>query len=265
MSKSKITNIIILIIICTSLIFISYTIFGRDVKIVLSKGSEHKGYEKYSEWLNKIDSKVDCIDLYDMSIQDAMKELEDSDGLLLTGGPDVHPSRYGKGWDTLRCEIDSHRDSLEFILIQKALEKKIPILGICRGEQILNVALGGTLIVDIEQDYDTMVVHRCTNPDTCFHEIKVLEGSLLHKLTGTSIAKVNSNHHQAVDKIAEGLSVSARTRDGLIEAFEWSTPDSKPFMLAVQWHPERLDENNPMSKPIGKYFVDKAKEYKKKK
>ena len=257
-------NYILILLICTSLLT-SCDIFGKDVRIALSKGSEHRGYEKYEEWLNKIDNDVESVDLYDLNFKDAIDELEDCDGLLLTGGPDVHPLRYGKGWDTLRCEIDSRRDSLEFMLIKKALELKIPILGICRGEQILNVALGGTLIVDIPQDYDTMVVHRCGNPDTCFHEVKVLEGSLLHKLTGTSIAKVNSNHHQAVDKIADGLIVTAMSKDGLIEAYEWEKPEGKPFMIAVQWHPERLEESNPMSKPIGKYFLEQTRLYKKNK
>jgi len=261
----KTNGLLLLILISTSIFLTSCDIFGKDVKIALSKGGEHKGYEKYEEWLNKIDDDVDCIDLYDLSLKDALEELEDCDGLLLTGGPDVHPERYGKGWDTLRCEIDKRRDTLEFMLIKKAMEKKIPILGICRGEQILNVALGGTLIVDIPQDYDTMVVHRCDNPDTCFHEVKVLDGSLLQKLTGTSIAKVNSNHHQAVAQIAKGLLVTARTKDGLIEAYEWEKPEANPFLMAVQWHPEKLELTNPMSKPIGKYFIEQAKQYKKRK
>ncbi len=267
MSKINIKRkgLLLLIMISTSLFLTSCDIFGRDVKIALSKGSEHKGYEKYEEWLNKIDDDVDCIDLYDLKSKEALEVLDDCDGLLLTGGPDVHPERYGKVWDTLRCEIDGRRDTLEFMLIKKALEMKIPILGICRGEQILNVALGGTLIVDIPQDYDTMVVHRCGNYDTCFHEVKVQGGTLLHKLTGTSIAMVNSNHHQAVDKIANGLIVSARSRDGLIEAYEWEKPEGKSFMIAVQWHPERLDNADPMSMPIGKYFIEKSKEYKKRK
>ena len=265
MSKINLKLSIILLIISISLFLTSCDIFGKDVKIALSKGGKHKGYEKYEEWLNKIDDNVDCIDLYDLSLNEALEKLEHCDGLLLTGGPDVHPARYGKGWDTLRCEIDRRRDSLEFMLIKKALEKKIPILAICRGEQILNVSLGGSLIVDIPQDYDTLVVHRCANPDTCFHEVKVLEGSLLHKLTGTSIAKVNSNHHQAVDKIADGLLVTARTKDGLIEAYEWEKPEGKPFMMAVQWHPEKLDLGSPMSKPIGSYFIEQSKLFKKRK
>lgn len=260
----KIHLLILLILISTSFFLTSCDIFGRDVKIALSKGSEHRGYEKYEEWLNKIDD-VNCIDLYDLKLNEALEELDGCDGLLLTGGPDVHPDRYGKGWDTLRCEIDRRRDTLEFMLIKKALEKKIPILGICRGEQILNVALGGTLIVDIPHDYDTLVVHRCGNPDTCFHEVKVLDGSLLQKLTGTSIAMVNSNHHQAVDKIAGELIVTARSRDGLIEAYEWEKPEGRPFLLAVQWHPEKLEITNPMSMPIGKYFIEQAIQYKKRK
>ncbi|TAL68021.1 MAG: gamma-glutamyl-gamma-aminobutyrate hydrolase family protein [Bacteroidetes bacterium] len=263
--KFKKHSLFLLLLFYISFLLFGCNIFGRDVKIALSKGSEHKGYEKYAEWLKKIDSDVDCTDLYNLSLKDALDELDDCDGLLLTGGPDVHPARYGKGWDTLRCEIDKRRDTLEFLLIKKAMEKKIPILGICRGEQILNVALGGTLIVDIPQDYDTMIVHRCGNPDTCFHEVKVLDGSLLKKLTGTSIAMVNTNHHQAVDKIADGLLVTARTRDGLIEAYEWSKPEGKSFLLAVQWHPERLEDNNPMSMPIGKYFIGQSKKFKKRK
>jgi putative glutamine amidotransferase len=237
-------------------------IFGKEPKIAFSKGGEHKGYENYYDYIKKVEPGVRLVDLYDMKYDDAVKELKSCEGLVLTGGPDVFPGRYGKAFDSSRCEIDYRRDTLEFMLIKKALELKMPLLAICRGEQILNVALGGSLIVDIPKDYDTLVTHRCGNPDSCYHEIKVREGTLLYKITKVNLANVNSNHHQAVDRLADSLIVTARTRDGLIEAYEWEKPDSKPFMLAVQWHPERLDTANPMSLPIGRYFIEETKKYK---
>lgn len=230
----------------------------QTIRIALTKGSGSAGYLAYAEWLKKIDPHIDYIDLYKMDHGEAVDALNSCSGIVLTGGPDVHPDHYGKAHEADRCEIDLKRDTLEFKVIRSAIDLKLPILAICRGEQIFNVAKGGSLIVDIPTDYDTTVTHRCENPNDCFHDIEIAEGSLLHHITGVLSGTVNTNHHQAVDNLADGLAVSAKSKDGLIEAFEWIDTTNKPFMLAVQWHPERLDFENPLSKPIGEYFLEKV-------
>lgn len=234
----------------------------RNVIIALSKGKGSPSYEKYTQWLKSINENIECIDLYYLDFDSAMKILNECHGLLLTGGPDVHPGRYNKNNDTSRCEIDKERDTLEFALIKIALEKKIPILGICRGQQILNVALGGSLIVDIPEDVGTDVIHRCDNPDTCLHRIKIIKNSLLHQLVNVDDEFVNTNHHQAIDRIANDLNASSYTDDGIIESVEWKDKINKPFLLAVQWHPERMDNKNPLSLAIGKAFLDNVFKYK---
>ncbi len=236
--------------------FISGCSENRTVKIALSKGKGSPAYEKYSQWLKSINQNIECIDLYHLDFDSAMKVLEDCDGLLLTGGPDVHPGRYDKQSDTSRCEIDEARDTLEFTLIKKAFKKKMPILGICRGQQILNIALGGSLIVDIPEDVGTNVVHRCDNPDSCFHKISIVKNSLLHHLVNIDEGVVNTNHHQAIDRIANDLISTSSSEDGIIESVEWKDKINKPFLLAVQWHPERLDYKNPLSLAIGEAFLD---------
>ncbi len=119
-----------------------------------------------------------------------LKILQDCDGLLLSGGPDLHPVYFGKQADSSRCDIDLVRDTLELALIKEAMSMNLPILGICRGEQILNVALGGSLIIDIPSDYQNAITHQTPNPDSCFHPVKVVEGTFLHTLTNKMIIDV---------------------------------------------------------------------------
>ncbi len=233
----------------------------RTIKIALSKGKGSLSYEKYANWLKSINEKIECFDLYHINFDSAMNVLNECDGLILTGGPDVHPGRYDKIHDTIRCEIDEYRDSLEFAIIRKALDKNLPILGICRGQQILNVAFGGSLIVDIPQDIGTDVNHRCDNPDSCFHRIKIQKNSMLYRLVSLNEGVVNSNHHQAIGKLSDELMVTSLTDDGIIESVEWKDKVNKPFLLAVQWHPERLDRNIPFSLAIGEAFLDNVYKY----
>ena len=138
----------------------------------------------------------------------------------------------------------------------------MPLVGICRGEQIINVSLGGSLYIDIPQDYDTIIKHRQKDWENCFHQVTIDKGSLLSKICGSSQGITNSNHHQAVKKIAPDLKASAFSTDGLIEAIEWKNPTDKNFLLAVQWHPERLDSvNATLSLPIIKELIIQARVY----
>jgi putative glutamine amidotransferase len=233
---------------------------GEKPVIVFSKATENPSYQKYVQWINE-SGEYKCLNLYGLPLDSAMMMIAASDGIVLTGGPDVHPGRYEKGYDTARCEIDLIRDTLEFALIKYALEKKLPILAICRGEQILNIAMGGTLIVDIPEDYGTSVKHRCQEPDTCFHKVTIDTTTEFYKLTGVKSGNVNTNHHQAVGMMASSLKSSAVADDGIVEAYEWRKPDGKSFLIAVQWHPERLGNNSPLSLNLREAFLKAVKNY----
>lgn len=232
-----------------------------SIFIALSKASGSASYQNYINFLKSADSTVAIVDMIRKQPAETSSALEKCSALLLTGGLDVYPGRYGKEDDTSRCEHDLHRDSVEFALIKKALKMKLPILAVCRGEQILNVAMGGSLIVDIPQDFDTIVKHRCGDDEPCFHEIQIIPGTLLYELGQVLYDTVNTYHHQAVNKLAKSFKITARSNDGIIEAYEWKNPKNKPFLLAVQFHPEKLDKKNPLSAPIAARFISEAKKY----
>ena len=155
--------------------------------------------------------------MYGMPVDSAIFVLSTCQGLLLTGGEDVNPVYYSKLNELSKCEeIDNYRDSLELALINRALLVRMPIFGICRGEQILNIALGGSLLTDIPTDVGTQVAHRCPpGPDGCFHNIKIDLQSDLHQLTGLETGIVNSSHHQAIDVVAPGMKITALGEDGV--------------------------------------------------
>ncbi len=243
--------------------FTTCSVENEKLIIAISKAKPDKYYGNYPIWVHKANSNVEIINMYELGVDSALQVLDLCDGLLVTGGADVYPGWYGKLVDTARCgSFDLYRDTLEMGLIRKAMELKMPIIGICRGEQIINVTLGGTLIIDIPTDRDTTVKHRQEDWENCFHSVVLAKSSLLHKVCNTNDYKVNSNHHQAVDKIADDLKPSAFADDGIIEAVEWKNPENKSFLLAVQWHPERLDSVNAgLSLPIAREFIFQASKY----
>lgn len=241
---------------------------NKKLKIAISKASGSATYLNYPNWLKKVNPEIEIIDFHKISQDSALKMLLECDGLLLSGGPDAHPGRFGRPQDTSACSIDLVRDSVEFKAIDIALKNKIPILGICRGEQLLNVHLGGDLIVDIPSDSNLMIQktkishqNKAISGDAR-HKVRVTESSLLYRIANTTKGEVNSNHHQAICKVAPDLYVSSRTEDGLIEGIEWSNPSGKSWLLAVQWHPERLEKDNPLSIPIAKEFLKQAEKFK---
>jgi putative glutamine amidotransferase len=194
--------------------------------------------------------------MYHLEIDSALKLFEECDGLLLTGGTDIYPGYYGKANDTSRCwEPDFKRDSIEIALIYAAMQQEKPILGICRGLQLLNVYLGGSLYIDLPSDLDTVIKHQCDNKYECFHDVSIAENSLLFEFAGQSAGLVNSNHHQGIEQLATPLIGIAYTNDGLIESIQWENKNKKPFLLGVQWHPERMDFDNPLSGEIAKRYL----------
>jgi putative glutamine amidotransferase len=164
-------------------------------------------------------------------------------GLLLTGGPDVDPARYGQQRHSTVTAVDAQRDEFEIGLIRQAVAKGLPMFGICRGLQVMNVALGGTLIQDLPSHTSKTLQHSKTMPLCAIaHEVWISRNSVLASLMPEKLAEadscaVNSRHHQAVNHVADGFEVTATAPDGIIEAFEHRT---LPFCVAVQWHPENF-------------------------
>lgn len=165
------------------------------------------------------------------------------DGLLLTGGGDIHPRHYGGSSEIEVMRVDEDRDRVEFALLRHALRDDLPFLGVCRGLQVVNVALGGSLYVDLATERPEGIEHRYY-PDWPrehrAHTVNITPGSLLARMLGASQIQVNSLHHQGVRELAPGLVASAVAPDGLIEGLE--VPQSR-FGLAVQWHPENLQDD----------------------
>lgn len=158
------------------------------------------------------------------------------DGILLPGGQDINPRLYGEAASSLCSSLCDARDSLEEIIFKQAYELDIPVFGICRGLQLINALLGGTLYKDIPSEYKSKTVHKMTKPyDKACHKVSLIENTPLYSLLKEKSIDVNSCHHQAVKTLSPLLKPMAVSEDGLIEAVY--CPDKK-FIQAVQWHPE---------------------------
>lgn len=186
------------------------------------------------------------------------------DGVLLTGGDDINPDLYTKNLPrAVRQTVEQTpdgggRDLRELILLHEIFRQRKPLLAICRGHQLLNIALGGGLIADIRRQIPGALNHqRLDLAGKIVHEVALTAGSLLAKITGKRVLGVNSSHHQAVLKPAEPLLATARSRDGIVEAMELKPEASKrmPFLLSVQFHPERLAERHAEHRAIFRRFI----------
>jgi putative glutamine amidotransferase len=162
------------------------------------------------------------------------------DGLIVTGGNfDVSPELYGQAITSDKVSLKTTRTQFEYAVMQGAIARNMPILGICGGQQLLNVVLGGSLIQHIPDIYpNSTIAHEQPNPRCeVSHSVKLVEGSLLAQIVETGEIMVNSAHHQAVDKVADGVKINAIAPDGVIEGIEFP---AQKFCLGVQWHPEFL-------------------------
>ncbi|HET9096695.1 MAG TPA: gamma-glutamyl-gamma-aminobutyrate hydrolase family protein [Candidatus Baltobacteraceae bacterium] len=169
--------------------------------------------------------------------------LAEVDAVVFTGGADVEPHRYGFADPHGLCKSKPERDAVEWEMLEGLRGRPLPMLAICRGAQILNVFHGGTLVADLA---DKNAVHRRDADQPRHHGVLVSEGSLLRRLAGTAAGTVNSSHHQAIERLADGFRVSAVSTDGVIEAFEPAGAGG-PFLLAVQWHPEAMAPGEPLA------------------
>lgn len=193
--------------------------------------------------------------LTDESLDDLLKQMG---GILFTGGGDIAPAHYGAESHPKIYGVDAERDRLEFYLLKEAVAKKMPFLGICRGFQVVNVGLGGTLYADVADQKPHALKHDYF-PDWprehLAHAVTVREDSRLSEILGASSLEVNSLHHQGADRLAPGVQATAYAEDGLVEAIELP---GHPFGLAVQWHSENLTTHAPM-RALFRAFVEAAR------
>lgn len=218
-------------------------------------GSDEK-HNNYVRWLKagedaltKAGEKIEVIRL--SAGDDNLAAVDTCDALVLSGGVDIHPSFYGGAEDYsagLGKEVkwEKERDEFEIAALKRAWEQKKPVLGVCRGLQLINVVCRGTLVQDLGIQRDER--HQYHRKSDMQHGVAIEKGSLLFAISGDG-GETNSAHHQAIEQLGEGLRVNCHSDDGVIEGIEWAAPDGRPFMLAVQWHPERMFTNN---------FPDKA-------
>lgn len=188
----------------------------------------------------------------------AARALDGADGLLLSGGEDMDPAWFGETPSPFLNPPDRERDLFELALFASARQRELPVLGICRGLQLVNVGLGGTLYQDIPTERPGALDH---NPKAAraerSHPVRLAEGSRAAEALGAAVLRVNSFHHQAVRDLAPPLVATGWTEDGLIEALE--TPADAPWLLAVQWHPEEMIvESNAPERGLFRALVEEA-------
>jgi putative glutamine amidotransferase len=181
------------------------------------------------------------------------------DGLLLSGGSDLDPGYYGEEPVSELGVTLPERDAFEIALVGLALRRGMPVFGICRGMQVLNVALGGTLYQDLPSQWEQdLLKHRQATPKwQPTHEVRVSEGSYIAEVIGRESVKVNSYHHQGIRDLAEGLIVTGRSSDGVIEAVE-AEDLSERWLLAVQWHAEAMRGSGPQQESLFEAHVSAA-------
>jgi putative glutamine amidotransferase len=208
-------------------------------------------FEQYVAWIRSAQDDAEIVRL--SHVEENAAVAGSLDGLVLSGGGDIHPRWHNRA-DLLPLTngVDERRDEFEFDVIDRALDADRPILGVCRGMQVMNVALGGSLITDLATD--GYREHRGPGPSPMTHPLAIVPHTMVHALAGAAEATVNSFHHQAADALGSGLIRSAVSADGVTEAAEWAMKDSMPFLLLVQWHPERAAAE-PLSQNIVKLFL----------
>ncbi|MFI5154980.1 MAG: gamma-glutamyl-gamma-aminobutyrate hydrolase family protein [Chitinophagales bacterium] len=220
-------------------------------------------FANYWNWFSTEDL-GDEFELVELSFEaNNQHDIEVCDGFILTGGVDIEPSKYdGEHWyEEMPDEFQSDRDHFEEKIYRISQAKHKPVLGICRGMQLVNVLQGGKLVQDLGQVNE---VHRKTDADK-EHLVRVEEGSLLREVLDCDEGSVNSAHHQAVDPNGLGVNIMANAYsapDGkVIEGIEFREKAGKPFMLCVQWHPERMKrkDETPFSQNIKTRFLEEVR------
>lgn len=232
---------------------------GSDVQSPPGQRERAFAYLNYVEALRKAGAVPVVIPPQPENAADLISEL---DGLVLAGGDDCDPAAYGaERHPTVEPVMDPRRQSNDLTLAKLAREREIPTLGICLGLQVMNVAAGGTLVQDIDSQFETEIRHASEPEDRGRHDVIVEKGTRLGEILRDRELNVNSSHHQAIGTVGEGLRVTAHAPDGIIEGLE---DPRHPFYVGVQWHPEDMVGEESAAKLFGA-FLDAAREYAEKK
>lgn len=243
-------------------------IIGISTSVLVDEGGGFPGYERILINKDYVSSVISAGAVPLMIPMDATEEnlrqiLELVDGMIFSGGHDIAPIRYGEEPHQKLQEICPERDDFDFLLYRLAKEHSLPILGICRGFQLMNVSEGGKLYQDLSLKNTESLKHsQGHGPSVPTHTVKVESGSKFYKILGKEEIRVNSFHHQAVKSTSENVAISGKALDNVVEAIELK---NYPFGLGVQFHPEMLQAKEEDMKKIFAALVSAAKEYREKK
>ena len=228
-------------------------------KITIGITASESRFQNYLDWIQGENENIETIILsYETQNTDDVKRCQ---GILLSGGVDITPAFYNSQrtrYPNMPKEWNKERDIFEMKILQLSIENRLPILAICRGLQLLNTYLGGSLVPDLEES--GKLDHKRKEDRDGIHNITIAENSLLYSITGHFSGEVNSAHHQAIDLVSDSLVVNAVSTDGVIEGVEWKESKNKSPLLGVQWHPERMEhkKTNPLSENILAWFLSEA-------
>ena len=217
-------------------------------------------WANYERWIKSSNEDVSVVMLKPGEGEDSF--VSHCDGVILSGGEDVQPSLYGKPeyvGEYKLTDFNPERDKFELRVIKEAEEFKVPLLGICRGLQLANVYFKGTLIPDLPSKGKT--AHSAGPKTDSLHGVTLTKDSRIQHIIGLVKGEINSHHHQAADSIGKGLVATAISDDGVIEGLEKAKKHDEEFFLLVQWHPERMDANNPFSGKLRDAFLKACNEY----
>jgi putative glutamine amidotransferase len=242
--------------------------------ILVSPSTEEKGAEFYDYSLSLSETYLDAVTVAGglpvvlpcaPSPKLVAEYVRRCDGVMVTGGDDIQPELYYPDLpEKLRQTVgrnDPVRDLLETLLIKEAFTQQKPLLAICRGFQLLNITLGGTLFVDIPSEFPSEINHsRLRHKDRFVHEVRLEGDTMLARIFRKQSIQVNSSHHQGVNRVGKGLRVTGRAPDGLAEVLELDSDDAAlmPYLLGVQFHPERLVRGHPVYIELFRGFTEAA-------
>ena len=228
------------------------------MRIALSASNQKKADKYIEEMVQAGTAREEIVSLLADSPEQFPPAVDDLDGLLLSGGADIDPPLFGETLRYDNVKVDRTRDDAELKLLAEFRKRRLPILCICRGIQVLNVAHKGTLYQDLLRDKATTHQHRQIENkeferDEETHTVNIEPDSLLARVMGTTSSQVNSTHHQAVKDVGKGLRVVARSEDNVIEGIELE--EDYPFLLAVEWHPEELVHRPPQLRIFERFLA----------
>ena len=230
------------------------------IKIGVTYTGTDEKHSNYVNWL-KGHEHIEIITLSPLHTD--MESINNFDGIVLSGGVDMHPKFYNcsiTDYPNAPLHFHEKRDEFEMEVFEISQQKNIPLLAVCRGMQLVNCILGGTLTQDI--GLTSNAIHKFEQHDKG-HGVNIVPGSLLNEITGVSRTMTNSAHHQAINILGEGLTINCTADDGIVEGVEWAEREGKSFFLGIQWHPERLYKfhlgNLPTSKNIRDRYIKEIK------